>query len=118
MAKILIVDDNEDLREFFSVLLKKYGYETRTAISRDEIDSHLTLFNPALILLDVMLNKEDGRDLCQEIKTSRNIPIILLSGNPKALVNYASYKADDIIEKPFGIQEVLSKIKRLITNNN
>jgi DNA-binding response OmpR family regulator len=115
MAKILIIDDNEDLREFFSILLKKNGFETRTATSRTEIDSHLTLFNPDLILLDVLLGNEDGRDLCKEIKTiNKNIKIILLSGNPQVLTNYYLYKADDRIEKPFEIQEILAKIRKMI----
>jgi len=115
MAKILIIDDNHDLRDFFSILLKKYGFETRTATSRDEIDSHLTLFNPDLIFLDVLLGNEDGRDLCKEIKKiNKNITIILLSGNPQVLSNYDLYKADDIIEKPFEIKEILMKIKKFI----
>ena len=116
MAKILIVEDNDDLLEFFCILMEKNGFEIKGASSRVEIDSHLLLFKPDLIMMDVMLHGEDGRDICKEIKSNhKHLPIILLSGNPQALSNFSEYHADGVIEKPFTISTVISKANEIIS---
>ncbi len=117
MNNILIVDDHLDFIDVLSSILKKYNYFTKSACSRNEIDSQLTLFNPDLILLDVMLVGEDGRDICTELKISHgSIPVLLLSCNPKLLKDYAKYYADDYIEKPFTPKDILGKINKLLKN--
>jgi len=119
MAKILIVEDNHDLLEFFCLLMEKHGFEVKGASSRIEIDSHLLLFKPDLIMMDVMLHGEDGRDICKEIKSNhKHLPIILLSGNPQVLSNFSEYHADDVIEKPFTIGTVINKVKEIIAQNS
>ena len=118
MAKVLIVDDNHDLLEFFCILMEKNGFEIRGASSKTEIDTYLQSFNPDLIMIDVMLGNEDGREISKNIKLSHNhIPIILLSGNPEALTNLSEYNIDDVIEKPFTIGTVVSKAQELISKN-
>ena len=116
MIKILLVDDYIELLDFFSVLLRDNGFDVKTASTRKELNAQMLLFVPDLIILDIMLKDEDGRDICREIKEKDNcIPIILLSANPALLIDYQDCYADDIIEKPFEIAEVVKKIKTILT---
>src|ERR1700712_4790413 len=104
MAKVLIIEDNVDLLDFFDFFLKRKGFETQTISSKDEINDGLNDFKPDLILLDIWLGADDGREICKEIKkNNQSLPIILMSANAKLLENYTNWSADDIIEKPFDI---------------
>jgi DNA-binding response OmpR family regulator len=119
MAKILIVENNEDLRAFIKLLFEMNGFEVRSATTGIEVNVLLNTFAPDLILLDVMLHGENGRDICKKIKqTHQEIYIILISANKKSLVNYEECNADDVIEKPFNIDDILSKVKTLLYKKN
>ena len=114
MAKILVIDDSEDMRDFFSTVLNMYGYEVKTAFS---LNGELTSFKPDLILLEVMSKDTDGRKICKEIKTKnqdKNIPILLLSTTAALLKDYEQCGADDILEKPFSIYTLIEKINTLL----
>src|ERR1700733_6844869 len=116
MVKILLVDDYIELLDFFSALLTNNGFDVKTASSRKELDEQMILFIPNLIILDIMLEVENGRDICKDLKRiDKGLPIILLSSNPALLINYEECEADDIIEKPFDIDEVVKKIKTVLT---
>jgi DNA-binding response OmpR family regulator len=124
MARILIVEDYLDLVYFFSVFLEREGFQVKSVPSKKGIESNIDHFNPDLVLLDVKLSSDDGREICKAIKQmNKAIPVILMSTNPQLLENYIKYNADDIIEKPFDNDEVLNKInniladKKLITLN-
>ena len=115
MAKILIVEDYLELQVFFVMLLKMNNYDVRSASSKKEVDAVLNEFSPDLILLDVMLGGDDGREMCKDIKfMDENIAVILLSAHAKLLEDYNECGADDVIEKPFNNDEVLNKIKNLL----
>jgi len=119
MAKVLIVEDYPELRDFFKLLLELNKFEVKTAATGAELNSVLDTFIPDLILLDVMLGGENGRDICKQLKqTHKDIFIILISANHKLLVDYKECDADDVIEKPFNIDEVLTKIKKLLQKQN
>ncbi len=113
MPKVLIVDDSPDLLDFLSLFLKVKKYDVETATSKAQIEDSLPFFVPDIILLDVRLHGEDGREICKYIKSKtpyKHIPIILLSASPELLKDYRECKACDVIEKPFDIQTVLEKI--------
>jgi DNA-binding response OmpR family regulator len=120
MAKILVLEDNMDLLEFICILLERNKLEARGCSSGNEMKLLLGSFIPDLLIIDVMIKDkdgrdEDGRDLCREFKKdNKNTPVILTSANPKVLMNYEVWKADDTIEKPFTIQNILSKIYKFI----
>ena len=115
MAKILIVEDNVELTELIAILLEKNNHHVGKASSGEETFLQLDLLKPQLILLDIMLGKEDGRDICKEIKkTNKGIKIILISANAKLLENYEQCEADTIIEKPFELKIILNKIGELL----
>jgi len=117
MAKILVVDDSEELCDLFHLLLSMKGYECETVHTKSKLHNTMTAFVPDLIILDVTVNGIDGRELCKEIRLNnqhKHIPIILASTNPKMLEEYNGCDADGTIEKPFAINYVIQKIEELL----
>ena len=117
MAKILLIDDDPDIRTVMGVMLKKEGYEVETASRREEALEMIGKEKPSLILLDVLLSGADGRELCREIKgdeETKDIPVIMLSGHPGAAQQFESYGANDFIAKPLHTETLLQKLSRQI----
>lgn len=113
MAKILLIDDDPDVRHLMSAMLGKEGYEVETASQKEEALQKLATTTPSLILIDVLLSGYDGRELCQEIKAcekTRNVPVIMFSGHPGAASQVEAYGADDFIAKPFNTDVLLEKL--------
>jgi DNA-binding response OmpR family regulator len=115
MTRILIVEDNLDLRDFLIILLQLNNFEVQGASSEVEVFTRLITFKPHVILLDVLLGRDNGRNICKEIKQRyKDIAVILLSANPKLLLDHEECNADDVIEKPFNNQDILNKIKKVL----
>lgn len=117
MANILIVDDSKDLRECFSALLSFKNYTVETASSGSTLNDAIISFRPDLVLMDVKLRTENGRNLCSHLKQSSGtsaIPVILISANPELLNDYQQCSADDVLEKPFDMNTLCEKIEKLI----
>ena len=115
MVRILLIDDDPDVRIMMGKILHKEGYEVDTASGREEALIKLNHTKPAVILLDVLLSGSDGRELCREIKEDGNlkhIPVIMFSGHPGAALKFEAYGADDFIAKPFNTEELLDKLTR------
>jgi DNA-binding response OmpR family regulator len=115
MAKVLLVDDDPDIRTMMGLILKREGYEVATAGRREEALDKLKEDKPSVILLDVLLSGSDGRELCREIKANeatRHIPIIMFSGHPGAALKFESYGADDFIAKPISMDVLLNKLSK------
>jgi two-component system, OmpR family, phosphate regulon response regulator PhoB len=115
MVKILVIEDNLDLRDFFTMFLQMNNFEVESTSSGKGVFTRLNTFMPDVILLDVLLGKNNGRDICKEIKEKyKGISVILLSANPKLLMDHDECNADDVIEKPFNNQDILDKIKKAL----
>ena len=115
MAKVLVIDDSFDLLHVFSTALKRNGYELEILSSADKLLNLLSIYLPDLILLDVLLRKEDGSELCKKIKEGyKNISIILISMNTAFLQNYEECQADAVIEKPFDFQTVIATMNKVL----
>jgi len=119
--KIMLVDDETELRDLVVMRLKSFGYEVCAAANGDEAMILLDDIIPDLILLDVMMPGKDGYEICNEIKTNEktsHVPIILFTAKPeqkeKLKSNYDFMAADDYILKPFEPEDLLIKIKRFI----
>lgn len=120
MTKVLIIDDDPDVRTVMNILMKKQGYGVETAFNREDALVKLQHFKPSVILLDVLLSGTDGRQLCQEIKQddkTRNVPVIMVSAHPGAAENIDNYGADDFISKPINTQVLLEKLDRLVNES-
>jgi len=120
MPKILIIDDDPDVRTVMNVLLKKQGYDVETAFNREDALSKLVDSNPSVILLDVLLSGSDGREFCREIKANqqmKGVPVIMVSAHPGAAENIESYGADDFVSKPINSDALIDKIGRLVNGS-
>ncbi len=114
MSKIVIVDDSIDLLEVMKFFLEEKGYEVETATSQQDLYSLLNSSSTDLIILDVFLQGEDGREICKELRRSEKtkyLCILLFSTSPKALANAKKCGADGYIVKPFGLTDIVDKIE-------
>ncbi len=115
MARILIIDDDPDIRTVMNILLKKQGHEVATAAREEEALEKIKQFNPSVILLDVLLSGADGRKICMDVKkneATKDIPVIMFSAHPGAADKIHLYGADDFISKPVNADRLLEKISR------
>ena len=116
LKRILIIDDDPDLRTVMNISLKRHGYTVDTASKREEVHEKLLEFNPTVVLLDVMLSGHDGRNICREIKEMdemKDVSVIMVSAHPGAAENISSYGADDFIGKPFNVETLIQKVEGL-----
>lgn len=121
MKRILIIDDDPDIRTVMNLSLKKHGYDVETASGKDEALEKLDQFRPHVVLLDVLLSGSDGRNICREIKdkeATQNLPIIMVSAHPGAAENIGIYGADDFIGKPFTVDALLVKVDKVLRRDN
>lgn len=118
--QILVVDDDRSIRELLAEYLSKNNFEVLTAHDGDEMDEHLISYKPDTIILDVMLPGDDGFTLCQRIRQSSQVPIIMLTANSDEMDRVLGLEigADDYIAKPFSPRELLARIKALIRRTN
>ena len=116
MRRLLVVDDEPDISYLLVAYLSRKGYEVQSAKSKQEFFHFLDLFKPDLIILDVMLGPENGRDICKEIKAAeyKHIPVLLCSAIPEMLDNYEECHANYTIEKPFELKVLLQAVKKLL----
>lgn len=123
MGAILIADDNEDITDILSAYVEKEGYEPVVAKDGAEALVSFDLCNPQAVLLDVMMPKEDGYEVCRKIRSKSNVPIILITarGEDFERIMGLDIGADDYIVKPFSPSEVMARLRavlRRVTPNN
>ena len=120
MQKILIIEDDEKLREELKIFLNKNGYNAITLTTFDNTIQDILQTNPDLILLDINLPNTDGEYICKEIRKQSNMPIIIVTSRDNELDELLSINngADQYITKPYNIQILLAKIERLLQRSN
>ena len=121
MQKLLIADDDNEIRELLEFDLSHSGYSVDTAKDGEEALQKALTNHYDLILLDVMMPKMNGFDVCKHIRNSKHdIPILMLTA--KGTINDKTQGfdsgADDYIVKPFDIQEVLLRVRALVRRNH
>jgi two-component system alkaline phosphatase synthesis response regulator PhoP len=117
MKKILIVDDEQPIRKLLEYNLKLEQYETITAVDGEEAIEKAITENPDIILLDLMLPKIDGIDVCKTLRQREvNIPIIMLTAKGDELDKVLGLEigADDYMTKPFSPREVIARVKAVL----
>lgn len=111
--KILIVEDEKSISDIIKFNLTKEGYDTETAYDgKDGLDKAMAL-KPDLILLDVMLPILDGFQVCKKIRETSSVPILMLTAKEEEVDKVLGLElgADDYITKPFGMRELIARIK-------
>lgn len=114
---VLVVDDNEDIRQLLSQLLTEEGYQSCTARDGREMFAELARDRIDLILLDIMLPGVDGFDLCRQLRADPAMPpIIMLTAKDQEVDRVVGLElgADDYVVKPFGKRELLARIKAVL----
>lgn len=116
MQYILIADDNHDITDVLSTYTKKEGYEPIVAFDGEEAYRLFEHYNPVAVLLDVMMPKEDGYEVCRKIRSKSNVPVILITarGEDFERIMGLDIGADDYIVKPFSPSEVMARIRAVL----
>jgi two-component system, OmpR family, response regulator MtrA len=111
--KILVVDDNDDLREMVGLVLAGAGYKPVYAADGLQAISVFKSENPDLVLLDIMLPGQNGIEVCKELRTLSGVPIIMLTAKSDTddVVSGLEAGADDYIVKPHQGAELLARVK-------
>jgi len=118
MAKILVVDDDADLLEMVTLVLRTYGMEVASLNNGAHFFDTLSRFTPDIIVMDIYLGDRDGRNLCKELKTSSDhseIPVILYSAGNISPASIEESQADDFLQKPFDIAFLFSRIQEKLS---
>ena len=114
--KILIVDDDENIAELISLYLTKECFDTMMVHDGEKALIAYETYQPNLILLDLMLPGIDGYQVCREIRTKSNVPIIMLSAKGEVFDKVLGLElgADDYIMKPFDSKEMVARVKAVL----
>ncbi|MEE1161164.1 MAG: response regulator transcription factor, partial [Acutalibacteraceae bacterium] len=118
--KILIVDDDENICELLRLYLEKDGFDTIVANDGEQAVDFAAKYSPDLILLDIMLPKLDGWQVCREIRKTSETPIIMLTAKGETFDKILGLElgADDYVSKPFDTKEVIARIKAVLRRSH
>lgn len=111
--KILIVDDDNNIAELIALYLTKECFETKIVNDGEEALREFASFRPDLIILDLMLPGVDGFEICRQIRSQKNTPIIMVSAKKDDIdkIRGLGLGADDYMTKPFSPSELVARVK-------
>ena len=112
------MDDNKDLLLIVQIILKSQGYEVVQSCCVEEAVQKIKVHRPSLILMDVFIKEQDGREFCSQLKrddTTGNIKVIMMSGIESDNNLLYQIGADDFIQKPFDYDDLLNRVHRQMT---
>jgi len=113
LKKILVVDDEKPISDIVKFNLEKEGFEVVTAYDGEEALQKVEEENPDLIVLDLMLPKMDGLEVCREVRKTRDTPIIMVTAKDQEIDKVLGLElgADDYVTKPFSNRELVARVK-------
>ena len=116
MAYILVADDNTDITDVLSAYIKKEGHDPVIAGDGIEAMERFREYNPACVLLDVMMPREDGYEVLRKIRACSNVPVIMITarGEDFERIMGLDIGADDYIVKPFSPSEVMARVRAVM----
>lgn len=116
MSTILIADDNKQITSILEEYAKKEGYVPKVALDGLEAIEIFRKLQPDIVLLDVMMPKMDGFEVCREIRKTSNVPIIMITarGEDFEKIMGLDIGADDYIVKPFSPGEVMARVRAIL----
>lgn len=120
MQYMLIADDNEDITDILSTYAKTEDFEPVIAKNGEEAIRMFDQYKPVIVLLDVMMPKKDGYQVCREIRASSDVPILLITarGEDFERIMGLDIGADDYIVKPFSPSEVMARVRAILRRMN
>jgi len=119
MSKILLVEDEQALRETLMFLLESEGYEVIEAEDGAAAISQFEKHGADLILLDLMLPKLSGKEVCKQIRLTSDVPVIMLTAKDTEIDKVIGFEigADDYVTKPYSKTELLARMKAVLRRN-
>ncbi len=116
MPTILIADDNQQITSILEEYVKKEGYTPQVALDGQEAMDLFQRLQPDIVLLDVMMPKMDGFEVCREIRKTSNVPVIMITarGEDFEKIMGLDIGADDYIVKPFSPGEVMARVRAIL----
>ncbi len=114
--KVLVVDDEPQIVRGLKVILRDAGYEVETAENKEEALGALSVRPPDALVLDLVLPDGSGVEVCREVRTWSQLPILVLSavGDEREKVRALDAGADDYVTKPFGSDELLARLRAVL----
>ncbi len=116
MSHLLLVDDDEDILSLLTNFFRKHGHVVSTAATGEEMFAVLEKKQVDIVILDVMLQNQDGFSVCRQLRTTSSIPVIMLTGmaDPTDRIVGLEIGADDYLTKPFDPRELLARVKAVL----
>jgi two-component system OmpR family response regulator len=116
-TRILLVDDDLTIRRMVANYLEGHNMRVVSASQREEMTRHFAAGDPSLVILDLRLGDEDGLDLLREIRSRSDVPVIITTGHRRDEIDRVvglELGADDYMTKPFGLRELLARIRAVL----
>ena len=119
-TKILVVDDDENICELLKLYFENEGYDVKLASDGVEGLSYFKMFEPDMVLLDIMMPKKDGWQVCREIREISGKPVIMITAKGEVFDKVLGLElgADDFLVKPFDMKELSARIKAVLRRYN
>ncbi|MBX6762968.1 MAG: response regulator transcription factor [Rubrobacteraceae bacterium] len=114
--KILLVDDEPSIQKMLTRALEREGFEVHTAGDGEEALEAFSAYQPHLIILDIMLPKLDGTEVCRRIRAQSDVPIIMLTAKDDEIDRVVGLElgADDYVTKPFAVRELVARVRAIM----
>lgn len=115
--KILVVDDNPDICALLKNILQAEGYDVESCCEPRKMSDAIRENRPHLLITDMLMSGVDGRTLAENLRkdpATKGIKIMMMSGHPDALNATDNPAIDEVLPKPFEIQELLDKVEKLL----
>jgi two-component system KDP operon response regulator KdpE len=119
-SRVLVVDDEPQITRVLKTVLSSQGYQVRTAAEGESALSNFKEWSPELVITDLYMPHMDGIELCRRIRELSTVPIIVLSvkGEEKSKVEALDSGADDYVTKPFGIDELMARVRAALRRSS
>jgi two-component system, OmpR family, response regulator len=114
---VIVVDDDSALREMLTEFFTDYGVSATPASNLTELNRHMDSMEPSLIILDLQLGQDDGLDILRDIRSSSNVPVIVITGhrtNEADRIVGLELGADEYVVKPFSPREMLARVRAVL----
>ncbi|ADD40294.1 response regulator transcription factor [Stackebrandtia nassauensis] len=119
MTRVLVVEDEESFSDALSYMLRKEGFEVAVAATGNEALKEYEKAGADIVLLDLMLPEKSGTEVCRELRTTSNVPIIMVTARDSEVDKVVGLEigADDYITKPYSPRELVARIRAVLRRN-
>ncbi|WP_129782349.1 response regulator [Peristeroidobacter soli] len=119
-ANLLIVEDDPEIRQLISDLMRQEGFVVEAAADAPAMDAILARMRPDLVILDLMLPGEDGLSICRRLRAQDTLPILMLTAKSAEIDRVVGLEmgADDYLVKPFGPRELLARVRAALRRSH